>query len=99
MKGTIVPKYGDRRRAGKGDGGSEGPGIGGETICGGHACPVRRGLRAGRGRTGACSQKQKTPCQRHGVFCFGGSGWIRTTEVVDNRFTVCPLWPLGNAPI
>ena len=30
---------------------------------------------------------------------FGGSGWIRTTEVTDNRFTVCPLWPLGNAPI
>ncbi len=29
---------------------------------------------------------------------FGGSGWIRTTEVTDNRFTVCPLWPLGNAP-
>ena len=29
----------------------------------------------------------------------GGSGWIRTTEVVDNRFTVCPLWPLGNTPI
>ncbi|MBQ1928155.1 MAG: hypothetical protein II366_00145, partial [Clostridia bacterium] len=27
---------------------------------------------------------------------FGGSGWIRTTEVRDNRFTVCPLWPLGN---
>ena len=33
------------------------------------------------------------------AFCFGGSGWIRTTEVSDNRFTVCPLWPLGNAPI
>ena len=30
---------------------------------------------------------------------FGGSGWIRTTEVSDNRFTVCPLWPLGNAPV
>ena len=25
-----------------------------------------------------------------------GWGWIRTTEVTDNRFTVCPLWPLGN---
>ena len=31
-------------------------------------------------------------------FC-GGSGWIRTTEGVASRFTVCPLWPLGNAPI
>ena len=30
---------------------------------------------------------------------FGGGRWIRTTEVVDNRFTVCPLWPLGNSPI
>ena len=29
----------------------------------------------------------------------GGGEWIRTTEVVDNRFTVCPLWPLGNSPI
>ena len=29
----------------------------------------------------------------------GGGGWIRTIEVVDNRFTVCPLWPLGNSSI
>ena len=29
---------------------------------------------------------------------FGGQGWIRTTEVVDGRFTVCSLWPLGNLP-
>ncbi len=29
----------------------------------------------------------------------GGSGWIRTTEGGANRFTVCPLWPLGNTPI
>ena len=28
----------------------------------------------------------------------GGRRWIRTTEVTDNRFTVCPLWPLGNSP-
>ena len=28
----------------------------------------------------------------------GGRGWIRTIEVEDNRFTVCPLWPLGNSP-
>ena len=32
-------------------------------------------------------------------FVSGGGEWIRTTEVVDNRFTVCPLWPLGNSPI
>ena len=33
------------------------------------------------------------------VLFSGGSGWIRTTEVSDNRFTVCPLWPLGKSPI
>ena len=32
-------------------------------------------------------------------FSFGGRRWIRTIEVSDNRFTVCPLWPLGNSPI
>ena len=32
-------------------------------------------------------------------FINGGGERIRTTEVVDNRFTVCPLWPLGNSPI
>ena len=42
------------------------------------------------------SKKQKSQAFR---LAFGGSGWIRTTEVSDNRFTVCPLWPLGNAPI
>jgi hypothetical protein len=26
----------------------------------------------------------------------GGEGRIRTSEGVANRFTVCPLWPLGN---
>ena len=29
----------------------------------------------------------------------GGGGWIRTTEARRNRFTVCPLWPLGNSSI
>ena len=28
-----------------------------------------------------------------------GGRWIRTIEVSDNRFTVCPLWPLGNSPL
>ncbi len=28
-----------------------------------------------------------------------GRWWIRTTESVANRFTVCPLWPLGKPPI
>ena len=28
-----------------------------------------------------------------------GWRWIRTTESIANRFTVCPLWPLGNPSI
>ena len=28
-----------------------------------------------------------------------GRRWIRTTEGSASRFTVCPLWPLGNSPI
>ena len=28
-----------------------------------------------------------------------GRRWIRTTEASCSRFTVCPLWPLGNLPI
>ena len=31
--------------------------------------------------------------------CCGGKRWIRTTEVSDDRFTVCSLWPLGNLPM
>ena len=30
---------------------------------------------------------------------YGGGRWIRTTEGSASRFTVCPLWPLGNSPI
>ena len=33
------------------------------------------------------------------VISRSGRGWIRTTEVSDNRFTVCPIWPLWNSPI
>ena len=29
----------------------------------------------------------------------GGGWWIRTTEGVASRFTVCPLWPLGKSPM
>ena len=47
---------------------------------------------------------QSTPFtykKAHLVMCFfaGGEGWIRTTEVTDNRFTVCSLWPLGNLSV
>ena len=30
---------------------------------------------------------------------YGGRRWIRTIEAKRNRFTVCPLWPLGNSPL
>ena len=33
------------------------------------------------------------------LYELNGERWIRTTESVANRFTVCPLWPLGNLPI
>ena len=33
------------------------------------------------------------------VLFSGGGRWIRTTEGIASRFTVCPLWPLGNSPI
>ena len=38
------------------------------------------------------------PSSRMGLV-FGGGRWIRTTEGIASRFTVCPLWPLGNSPI
>ena len=41
--------------------------------------------------------KKTSRCKHRLVL--GGGRWIRTTEVTDNRFTVCPLWPLGNSPI
>ena len=40
-----------------------------------------------------------TKSRQKPAFCVGGGWWIRTTEVSDNRFTVCPLWPLGKSPI
>ena len=32
------------------------------------------------------------------LFRLNGGRWIRTTEGGASRFTVCPLWPLGNSP-
>ena len=42
-------------------------------------------------------RQTKTPPKRV-VFLLGGGRWIRTTEAISSRFTVCPLWPLGNSP-
>ena len=36
---------------------------------------------------------------KFGFLNLGGGRWIRTTEGIASRFTVCPLWPLGNSPI
>ena len=57
---------------------------------------------ADRGRTG-------TGITTHGILSPGrlpipplrhnGWRWIRTTEAICSRFTVCPLWPLGNPSI
>ena len=33
------------------------------------------------------------------VSFIGGGRWIRTTEGIASRFTVCPIWPLWNSPI
>ena len=41
---------------------------------------------------------KKTECKSIRSFC-GGGGRIRTIEAKRSRFTVCPLWPLGNSPI
>lgn len=36
------------------------------------------------------------PPHQQGVQIPNGWRWIRTTEAICSRFTVCPLWPLGN---
>ena len=44
------------------------------------------------------SSTKKNPQPKLRVL-FGGSWWIRTTEALSSRFTVCPHWPLGKAPL
>ena len=36
---------------------------------------------------------------KFGFLKYGGGRWIRTTEGIASRFTVCPIWPLWNSPI
>ena len=57
----------------------------------------RRGLLRGRRIRPPFKKKNRHAIRRNDFL--GGGRWIRTTEVTDNRFTVCPLWPLGNSPI
>ena len=43
--------------------------------------------------------KEKYRPSKRTIGIFGGGRWIRTIEGIASRFTVCPLWPLGNSPI
>ena len=43
--------------------------------------------------------KEKYQSPKRVIGIFGGGRWIRTIEGIASRFTVCPLWPLGNSPI
>ena len=42
-------------------------------------------------------KKEKSPNANCVQTQSGGGRWIRTIEAESNRFTVCPLWPLGNS--
>ena len=44
-------------------------------------------------------RKEKYRPPKRVIGIFGGGRWIRTIEGIASRFTVCPLWPLGNSPI
>ena len=43
--------------------------------------------------------RSKNPRAVTALGFIGGGGRIRTIEAKRSRFTVCPLWPLGNSPI
>ena len=64
-----------------------------------------RPLNAGdRNRTGTVSLQQDfkscaSASSATPAYILNGQRWIRTTEASCSRFTVCPLWPLGNLPI
>ena len=44
-------------------------------------------------------QKKEKRTNKSLFFSTGGEGWIRTTEVSDDRFTVCSIWPLWNLSV
>ena len=68
-------------------------------------CQKKRGRRGSRGyrplprkkRTRRDAKKKKD--RKLAILFSGGGGWIRTTVGIASRFTVCPLWPLGNTPV
>ena len=60
-------------------------------------CGKPPGASAGKADPPAFQKENRHAIRRNDFL--GGGRWIRTTEVTDNRFTVCPPWPLGNSPI
>ena len=66
------------------------------------ACRKRTAKQKRRRAASTCAESGASPTNKKApkrVLFVGGGSWIRTSEVSDNRFTVCPLWPLGNSPI
>ena len=49
-----------------------------------------------RNRRKSGNLSTKKPTFQSVVIKNGGGRWIRTIESCASRFTVCPLWPLGN---
>ena len=45
------------------------------------------------------SSQTKTDHRMMVCFCLVGEGGFGPPKLKSNRFTVCPLWPLGNSPI
>ena len=70
----------------------------------GFTCPysrITRSPRSGVFSTFLCNVKSAQIKEKSADInqrIFGGGGWIRTTVGIASRFTVCPLWPLGNTP-
>ena len=87
-KGGPVFQYAENRRNSYKSYKPDAPGLFGH----GHDARPAGGKRAGTKENPELFQMEKL-----GVS--GGRGWIRTTEALSSRFTVCPHWPLGNTPL
>ena len=87
-KGGPVFQYAENRRNSCKSYKPVAPGLFGH----GHDARPAGGKRAGKKENPELFQMEKL-----GVS--GGRGWIRTTEALSSRFTVCPHWPLGNTPL
>ena len=72
-------------------------GYGREGACGGTVGSYRTLSEHSKRITCPQAAPNKNNQSQDWLFLFGGRRWIRTIEVSDNRFTVCPLWPLGKS--